>query len=202
MHKKGFTLIEILVVLAITAMLSAIAIVYSRVGQNQISLSIESSKIAELILEAKELSIATYSENAATCAYGVHFDFTQQTYSLFAYNTSSTNGSGRPLCPSIASTTDPTYTSDLTQNIGEYESGSWQVHIAQGVLIESSTLPASDTLQDVLFYTPDPTTLVSLDGSTFVPVGSTPAESNIYLETVSGDDSVVISVNPEGQVNL
>ena len=61
MERKGFTLIEILIVLAITAVLSGLAIVYTHVGQNQISLSIEESKIAQLILEAKELSIATYS---------------------------------------------------------------------------------------------------------------------------------------------
>jgi prepilin-type N-terminal cleavage/methylation domain-containing protein len=208
-NKKGFTLIEILIVLAITAVLSSLAIVYTHVGQNQISLSIEESKIAQLILEAKELSVATYSGNSATCAYGVAFNYASSaassTYSLFAYNAAATSSEygGRQICPSLASTSiaiDPSA-------IQQYQSGSWQVHIAQGVMLVNGTSVASDTIQDILFYPPTPCTLISLDGQTFQSdcssiTGNPPSAAYVYLSTVDGSMSRTITINPAGQVSL
>jgi len=200
-------LIEVLIVVAITAMLSGIAIVYSHVGQSQISLSIEESKIAQLILEAKELSIATYSTDQATCAYGVSFDFTDQTYSLFAYNSAANSPvpGGRPICPSIASTS----VAIVTRDMDEYAGGSWRVHVAQGVALKQGSGAASNTIQDVLFYPPDPCTLVSLDGKTFQSLCTSlsgydnpPAESYVYLSTSDGSLSRTVTVNPAGQVSL
>lgn len=205
--KKGFTLIEILIVLAITALLSSLAIVYTHVGQNQISLSIEESKIAQLILEAKELSIATYSSNSATCAYGVAFNYTNSSYSLFAYNAAATSSeyAGRPICPSLASTSIAIASSAIQQ----YESGSWQMYTAPGVVLDGSGGAASDTIQDILFYPPDPCTLISIDGQTFqsncdntFPYNDPPSAAYVYLRTVDGSMSRTITVNPAGQVSL
>lgn len=200
MDNKGFTLVEILIVIAIMGILSGIAIVYSHTGQNQISLSIEESKIAQLILEAKQLSVATYSADGSTCAYGVQFDYPSSTYSLFAYN-SAVSGGGRPICPSIASTS----AAIATSAIDEYAAGSWQIKVSSGVALLNDG-PASDTIQDILFYPPDPCTLISLDGKTFLTdcmVGDNPpAESNIYLSTSDGSLSRTITVNPAGQVSL
>lgn len=208
-NKKGFTLIEILIVLAITAVLSSLAIVYTHVGQNQISLSIEESKVAQLILEAKELSVATYSSNSATCAYGVAFNYTDSSYSLFAYNAATTSPEyggygGRQICPSLASTSIAFDTSTFQQ----YQSGSWQVHTAQGVMLVNGTSTASDTIQDILFYPPDPCTLISTDGKTFqsncnnIPYDNPPPPAYVYLSTIDGSMSRMITVNPAGQVSL
>jgi prepilin-type N-terminal cleavage/methylation domain-containing protein len=204
-NKKGFTLIEILIVAAITAVLSTLAIVYSHVGQNQIALSIEESKIAQLILEARELSIATYSENNTTCAYGVSFDFATSSYSLFEYDSATRTAPGtKPTCPSIASTSqaiDP-------NSIQKYQSGSWQVATEQGVVLVSSTDPvASATIQYIMFYPPDPCTLVSTNGTDFQSIcdpGGTnpPQEANVYLRTTDGSLTRTITVNPAGQVSL
>ncbi len=207
-NKKGFTLIEILIVLAITAVLSSLAIVYSHVGQNQISLSIEESKIAQLILQAKELSIATYGSNSNTCAYGIAFNYaipaSSSTYSLFAYNAAATSSlyDNRPICPSLASTSDPF--GGIAQYVQPYQSGSWQVHTAQGVVLINGANPASDTIQYVLFYPPDPCTLISTDGVTFQSScnNSTPPPSYVYLSTIDGSLSRTITVNPAGQVSL
>jgi prepilin-type N-terminal cleavage/methylation domain-containing protein len=210
-NKKGFTLIEILIVLAITAVLSSLAIVYTHVGQNQISLSIEESKIAQLILEAKELSVATYGSNSATCAYGVAFNYAsstvESTYSLFAYNAATTSREygDRPICPSLASTS----IAIDHGAIQTYQSGSWQVHTAQGVMLVNGTSTASDTIQDILFYPPDPCMLVSTDGNTFqsicdntFPYNNPPPAAYVYLSTVDGSMSRTITVNPAGQVSL
>jgi prepilin-type N-terminal cleavage/methylation domain-containing protein len=203
MQRKGFTLIEVLVVLALTALLSGIAIGYTHVGQNDVSLSIEESEIAQMILEAKELSIATYSSNSVTCAFGVQFDYVNSTYSLFAYDAaaSPSQPGGRPLCPSLAGTA-----ASVDQNaITEYANGSWQVHTPPGVVLDASADPvASDTIQDVLFYPPNPFTLMSFDGQTFQDDYTNPPASTgyVYLSTVGGTDSRTISVNTDGQVSL
>lgn len=204
-NTKGFTLVEILIVIAITAILSGIAIVYTHAGQNQVSLSIEESKIAQLILEAKELSIATYSADVVTCGYGVHFNYTNQTYTLFAYDSASpAPGGGREICPSIASTTDPT--GGIEQYEQPYTSGSDNVHVAQGVTLVNGGA-ASDTIQDIFFYPPDPCTLISLDGQTFLEdcaagAAAPPAQSYVYLETADGSMARAVSVSPAGQVSL
>jgi prepilin-type N-terminal cleavage/methylation domain-containing protein len=207
MHKSGFTLVEILIVVAITALLSGIAIVYSHVGQNQIALSVEESKIAQLILESKELSVATYSTDVATCGYGIHFDYASSTYSLFEYDSASpAPGGGREVCPTIASTTDPANGSGIEQYEYKYVSGSYGVHMAPGVTIVNAGA-ASDTIQDVLFYPPDPCTLISLDGATFLESctsagNAPPSESYVYLQTSDGSEARAISVSPAGQVSL
>jgi prepilin-type N-terminal cleavage/methylation domain-containing protein len=196
---KGFTLIELLIVLAITAVLTTISIIYSHIGQNQISLSVESSKVGQLILEAKQLSIATYSTNGTTCAYGVQFDYVAQEYSLFAYNAKPVGGT----CPSLVSSTDPNKID--TDAIQMYQSGSWHVHVAPGVKLVNPTTPASETITDVLFYPPDPFTLVNVNGSgEFIDSYTSPQlpSTNVYLETVNGDTERVVTVSPEGQVNL
>lgn len=206
-NNKGFTLIEILIVLAITAVLSGLAIVYTHVGQNQISLSIEESKVAQLILEAKELSIATYSSNSDTCAYGVAFDYTSSTYSLFAYNAAATSSEydNRAVCPSLASTS----VAFQPAAVSEYQSGSWQVHTAQGVQLVDGGTP-SDTIQYVLFYPPDPCTMIGLvNGPTGVLqsncsslAGAPPSAAYVYLSTVDGSASRMVTINPAGQVSL
>jgi len=74
-----------LVVIGITMLLSSIAIGYSKIGQNEVALTVETSKVAELILQAKELSINTYGlteSGAKACAFGVHFDVAAK---LFAF---------------------------------------------------------------------------------------------------------------------
>ena len=194
MNRKGFTIVEMLIVLAITALLSTLAIVYTHVGQNQISLSIEESKVAQLILQARELSIATYSTNAATCAYGVSFNYAAQTYSLFAYN-SAVNTGGRFICPSLASTT----AAIAAGSMAKYGGGSWQVHPANGVVLKDFGA-GSSTIDDILFYPPDPFTLISTDGgSTFQ--SPTPT-AYIYLGTADGATTRIITINPAGQVSL
>lgn len=206
MRKSGFTLIEVLIVVAITAVLSSLAIVYSHVGQDQVALSVEESKVAQFIEEAKELSVATYSTDIATCGYGVHFNYAAQTYSLFEYDSASpVQSGGRDICPTIASTTDP------VGGIGQYEqpytSGNNQVHVAAGVTMVDGGL-ASDTIQDVLFYPPDPCTLIALSGQqTFLEdctagAGAPPEESYVYLTTVDKSQSRSISISPAGQVSL
>jgi prepilin-type N-terminal cleavage/methylation domain-containing protein len=203
MKRSGFTMVELLVVIAITMTISSIAIIYGAAGQNQLTLSVESSKIAQLILQARELSIATYSEHRDTCGYGMHFDYStstgHQNYSLVQYDLT-----GPGTCPSLASTTLIGAIQNGTLAEQEYEPGSWQIPMPSGVRLVDEGM-ASDTIHDIFFYPPDPFMLVSLDGQTFLGYFTSPpapAESNIYLETGDGSASRVISLNTAGQVSL
>lgn len=190
-HRAAFTLVEMLVVIGITMLLSSIAIGYSKIGQNEVALTVETSKVAELILQAKELSINTYGlteSGAKACAFGVHFDVAAQTYSLFAYTSSAAR------CPSIASTTASTFSYADPGTVQAYQPGSWNIPIAQGVQMDSADF------SDVLFYPPVPITLINPNaGDQFAPA---PVVSTIHLSTTDGRNSSVITINHEGQVSF
>ncbi len=187
---KGFTIIELLVVLGITAMLSAIALGYTGVAQNQITLSVESAKIAETILRAKNLAIATYSTAPGICGYGVSIDVPDNEYSIFAYDPAG----GGP-CPSVASTT---LTGLSTANEQPYSQSTWKVRPGTGVRLVQGN---GDGLGAVLFYPPAPATLLSLTGDAFLPPGSA-VPLNVHLSTVDGSASTTITVSPAGQVTF
>ena len=80
---NGFTLIEVLIVIAISAMLAGIAIGYSGVGRNQTALSVEETKISQFILQARTLAIATYGNTMASAAMEFCLTPPTQTYSSF-----------------------------------------------------------------------------------------------------------------------
>lgn len=72
--KRGFTLIELSVIISILALLSSLLILYSRDSEKQLRLVREKAKLIGAILRAKALSVQTYKQEEAVCGYGVHFD--------------------------------------------------------------------------------------------------------------------------------
>ena len=191
--RKGFSLVELLVVLGISVMLTGIAIVYSGIGQNQVALSVETAKLAQSILRAKNLAIATYNEAPGTCGYGVSIDIANNEYSLFSYNPT-----GAPPCPTVASSTAAGISSGEE---GQYSATSWNVPLATGVHIVSGG--AGNDLAVVVFYPPDPATLLSRTGSggAFMPSASA-VPLTVTLRTTDGSMTSVISVSPAGQVSF
>ncbi len=82
-YVSGFSLIEMLVVMSITLVLSAILIGYARESGRQMLLISSQAKIVNLISRAKSLSVATFidekglpvgSDALKICGYGVHVD--------------------------------------------------------------------------------------------------------------------------------
>jgi prepilin-type N-terminal cleavage/methylation domain-containing protein len=187
---KGFTVIELLVVLAISALLSTLAITYSSVSRNYVALSVQESKLTQLILQAKALSIATYASGngSAACGYGVVISTstTPQTYSIFVYHPA-----GTPPCPTETTAQSNGISAAVEQSS---TSATWQVPIAQGVKIQSG----SNNLAAVLFYPPNPDTLLSSDGKTFE---NPEAPLNIYLVTIDGKNTATLTINAGGQVS-
>ena len=188
--RNAFTLIEILVVVAISALLSTITISYLKSGQNTVSLSIEEAKISQLILEAKELSLSTYGA-AGDCGYGVviNADNNPQTYSLFAYTPYGVPPTQE--CPDVENITNINTAQEST-----YQQGSWQVPVSTGITIATS----GNSLATILFYPPDPAVFLSHDGQLLST--STP---QLFIHLVTNDSAAniaTITVNSEGQVSF
>jgi len=191
--RRAFTLIETLIVIAISAMLAAIAVGYSSVSRNEVSLSVEAAEVSQMVLEAKSLAIATYGNAAGACGYGVSFDYSNQTYSLFTYVPQ-----GFPSCPSAASTTEI-----APGDMQEYTGGTSKVAIANGVVLSPGS--SNDGVAVALFYPPAPQTFIARNGDFDSNSGEytfTNENSNIYLETVDGSASTAISVSSAGQVSF
>jgi prepilin-type N-terminal cleavage/methylation domain-containing protein len=195
--RRAFTIIELLIVLAISALFSTLAIVYSSVGRNAVALTVEESKISQFILQAKQLSITTYGAgDSISCGFGVTFNLaaTPQTYSIFSYDPSSS-----PPCPPVDAIS--------TISSGEekqYTGGTWQVPVSQGVVLKSQD--HDDGLVTILFYPPDPTVFLLRNGDTDDTFGSDtgipPSSATVYLETVDAANSNSFSVNSEGQISF
>lgn len=186
--RRAFTLIEMIVVLAISALLSGIAITYSSIGRNEVALSVEAAKISQFILQAKALSVATFTGvggAASSCGYGMVLNAAAGTYSIFAYAPT-----GALKCPDV-SAVDGIATSEEK----EYTQGTWNVPLSPGVKL----VDEADSLVTVLFYPPDPTVFISHDGAVFLVPAVT---QSVHLSTVDNKNTATISVNPDGQVSF
>lgn len=87
-RRRGMTLVEIGVVLAILAILSGILVTSQSVGRDQLAMIHDSAIVSGLLYRAKSMTLQRFSAtNAASgreiCAFGVHFSVTDQQALLF-----------------------------------------------------------------------------------------------------------------------
>jgi len=76
-RSSGFSLVEILVILAIIVLLTTLIVVYGAKGAKYIVLFRDQARVMNTIVRAKSLAISTYGQAGAQktpCGYGVHFD--------------------------------------------------------------------------------------------------------------------------------
>lgn len=176
---SGFTLVELLVVIGITALLAGLLVLYGSTGRQQTILSIESTKISQLISRAKTLSISTYEDPSSPCGYGVRVDYSARTYALTSYKVS-------PDCKSVASSSQSiSIQSTETQNT---------FSLPAGVTFNSDP-SLQNKIQDVFFVPPDPKTVISVGGGLLRDI-----TGYIYLTTADGSATRRISVNASGQI--
>ncbi|HUZ93204.1 MAG TPA: type II secretion system protein [Candidatus Paceibacterota bacterium] len=193
--KSGFTLIEILVVIAISAFLSSFAIIYSKTGQNQVTLSVDEQRIVAAIAKARSLTVTTFKDVAAgqasTCGYGMKINYAANTYSLFSYLPPT--GVPAPACNSVVNI-DPAQidqSAAAAKALADYQNLPLDSHI----VFNSSPL---DSMTYVLFVAPEPRTIVSVSANGNASLNP----ASVHLQTSNGMSNVTVTVNDAGQVDF
>lgn len=82
----GFTLVEIMVVIGITVLLSGFALSYNRSGRRQVSLYRDESVVVGTLQRAKSLAAERFNKEISgrrNCTFGLHFDPGSKNFFLF-----------------------------------------------------------------------------------------------------------------------
>lgn len=80
--RAGYTLVELLVVIVISAFLSTAMIVYSSKSRTMLTVTIEKATLAQVLQRARSLAISTYNQPSPPCAVGVAINYVNNSYSL------------------------------------------------------------------------------------------------------------------------
>ncbi|OGY59107.1 MAG: hypothetical protein A3E61_02375 [Candidatus Colwellbacteria bacterium RIFCSPHIGHO2_12_FULL_43_12] len=181
-NKGGFTLVEMLVTISVTLILSGILIGYSREAGKHLVLVNNQAKLVSLIARAKSLSTATFFEGTLPlnpgdpriCGYGVHVDTVSGEIFIF-----------RDLAVDCVMNGDNRFGSGdipLTGQLNVFE------------LTPQVTQFASDmTLDDIIFIPPDPTIIINGDTSL--------KEAMISIEVKDGSSKSIIKINNAGRIS-
>lgn len=177
--KRGFTLLEIIVVIGIIVILSGIFIGFSQESRNQIMLNVEKARVVNLFSRAKSFALTGYTNPPSLpppCSYGVKFS--SSSYTLFEYTPPDS-------CNSIEG-----ITSIIPSGIREAEKTDFNSKIK----IDPT---GADSLGYIIFIPPNLLTkLFDQNGNEM------PAPAKIYLKTVNGSATSEIVVSSLGQINL
>ena len=170
--KKGFTLIEMLVVIGIISLLSGIFIVYSRTGEQQILLFRDQAKIVGAISRAKSLSASSFraslTKTDSSCGYGVHFEI-PNTFIIF-----------KDLAEDCE-LSDQKYTfSNAAEKFESFQ------------LDSRLKFDALTNLSDIVFIPPDISAVITPDQD----------EAVIVIKTIDDKSSATIKINSAGQVSI
>lgn len=168
--QAGYTVVEMLVVISVTALLAGILIIYSRTGEHQIILFRDQAKIINTILRAKSLAIGTYAEETPACGYGVHFVQNEQSQFI--------------LFKDLA---EPCSDSDNDYS-GEIEN--FEINELDAKLKFSNL-----EFTDILFIPPEPEVIIKKEGADIAA-----NEAIIEIATLDQSSSKTIKVNKFGQV--
>lgn len=184
----GFTLIEILVVIAISAVLTGAMVSYSHRSRQQISLNLEKAKITQAIQRARSLTLAGFTDPPTVpppCSYGLRVDYINETYDVFTYNDPSPG-----IKCSEYTTINQLAVGDLTafQSIGSPEKLPDDLSFINAEI---------DTLGYLIFLPPNLEVYLFDEAGTKVPNAR-----KIHLETVDGSLDGVIRVNINGQISF
>lgn len=174
MKQKGFTLIEVLVVLTVMSFLSGILIIYSRGGEQQVISFKEQARLVSGILRAKSLAIQTFQTQEKVCGYGIHFETSP--YNKYVIFREIKGVDPNNPCGANNRRYDLGEEFEPAVNLGD-----------SGIKLDQATIG------DVFFLPPDPK--IYFDG---LPASG---EAKITLMTGDGASSAVVLIGPGGQVS-
>ncbi|MBI4085369.1 MAG: type II secretion system protein [Candidatus Liptonbacteria bacterium] len=178
---EGYTIIELLVVMAITALFSSILISYNHTSRQQIAFYAEQTKLIQSIFRAKSLALGSYVGSSASniCGYGVHIGYSEMSYSIFSYSKA-----GVTDCQGISSINPASENIISTFKLDNNVSF-------------TTVISSGQRLDDVLFIPPQPLTLVGSGGS-IIRNGS----AAVSLRTLDSSLSASININSAGLIDF
>jgi prepilin-type N-terminal cleavage/methylation domain-containing protein len=172
--RRGFSIIEMLVVLGILTLLSSVLLVYNRAGEGQIVLLREQARLISTVIRAKSLALTMLVEDTPACGYGVHIDFSTGSVGsrYFIYRDRAIN----------CRTSDRIYAAASDEIIPESE-----------VILPKQVLFGDVGVRDIMFVPPEPQAF--LDGSQAL------TEADIVIQTADGKTKAAITVTNAGQIS-
>lgn len=176
--ERGFTLLELLVVMGIIAVLISMTLGYSRESTRQLALTSTQAEMLSLINRAKFLSIETFfgggrSGDQRICSYGVRVNLSNQEIFIFQ------DLSSLAECPG---------NSNNVYDEGEKLSGELNEVNLQDTLV---TFTEDTNLSEAVFIPPDPKTKINKS--------DTP-EAKVGVKIREGKGQFTITVNNAGQI--
>jgi prepilin-type N-terminal cleavage/methylation domain-containing protein len=175
--RAAFTLVEVLVVIAITSLLAGLILSYSSTSRDRVALSVQQAKLSQTIAKAKALTISTYNQPAVPCGYGVRFDYDgadANTYKLFSYDA--------PQCDNIT-VLDPAFETEIVTET-----------LPASLNFEA---PDSESITEILFLPPNPDTWIWLNDA-----NGTSTNGRVPLTAKSGSFAVYVLVSSAGQISF
>lgn len=187
--KRGFTFLELLVVMAIMLLVFGVIIIYGNVGDEQIRVYTDSASVIQTILRSRSLAITAYwPEGRRVCGYGFHIKNSKE-YEIVRYDRLS----------------DPSEPCRDVGMLGKNIATQYDVVVGStGVLDTGVTfdldqsLPGNNTIPFyILFRPPDPDIYFYRDDGSIFP--DTVTEGSFLLKTDKGT-KMRITVGLGGQV--
>ena len=172
--RLAFTLIEVLVVIAVTSLLAGLILTYSSTSRDQVALYVQQAKLAQTIAKAKSLTISTYNKPTVPCGYGVHMDYPGGAYTLFSYDA--------PSCDDL-SVLNPAFETTVTAET-----------LPSNLVFGT---PDAGSIDDILFIPPNPDTWVWLHGS-----NTTSTAGQVPIMARSGAPKLTVTVSSAGQISF
>jgi len=197
--RRGFTLIEILVVVSISILLAAYGFSYSSTSRMQTTLFIQRAQVGQLILKAKSLTLSTKLRESVAgkpCGYGVRASYgSPSSLTLFYYSLTPEVGELPPEGVEVCKKADGTL-----RQFSDFVGGKDGVSTKEEIVFDSEVRLRADVgkLDRVFFLAPDPQTFIWTDGSG-APSAS---RGTLTLETVDGKAATTVTVSTAGGVNF
>jgi prepilin-type N-terminal cleavage/methylation domain-containing protein len=178
---SGFTLVEIIVVVTVTLVVSTILIGYSRESSRQLFLINHQANLVSLMARAKSLSITTFLEDPLPagpsdpriCGYGIHVD--RGAGEVFIFRDLAIN----------CDVGDKIYGFGDVKLTGQLDIFKLDTSI--------SRFAPDTTLMDVVFVPPDPRVVINGSASTL--------EAVISLELKDMSRKAIIKINNAGTIS-